>query len=60
MMVHRDAAVRTRRRTRPDSGRVTVTVVAPAVMALARILATGDRRVIVQRDGSVIVANGAR
>ena len=60
MQIHRNAAVRTRRQPGGRSGAVSVTRVSPDVMALARILAHGDRRIAVQRDGSALVVNGAR
>jgi hypothetical protein len=60
MHVHRNAALRNRPRVTSRSGRVSVTRVSPDVMALARIMAHGDRRIVVQRDGSALIANGAR
>jgi hypothetical protein len=60
MMVHKYAAVRRRTRVTSRSGPVTVTRVHPDAMALARILAHGDRHVKVIPPGVVMIRNGKR
>lgn len=58
MQVHRDAVLKTHGSRSGRSGRVTVTQVHPAVLATARLLATGDRRVVVVSPTVALVLNG--
>jgi len=61
MHVHQLAAAKTPRKPRRRPEPVQTTQVPPIAMQEARRLAKGeDVRIEVQRDGSVIVRNGAR